>query len=103
MLALPTPRDEPRLGLAVGRRVGKANVRVTAKRAIREAFRHIQHDLPAWEADEDRGRYDYVVQVRPHQPLPASEYQRLLLELAQACHGVWAKRLERDGWTGGPA
>lgn len=100
--AMPTALAEPRLGLSVGKKVGKAHVRVAAKRAVREAFRHVQHELPAWEAgegDERRsGRYDYVVQVRPHaphQPLPAAEYQRLLLELAEACHGVWAKRIDK--------
>jgi RNase P protein component len=99
VFAMPAARPEPRLGLSVGKKVGKAHVRVAAKRAIREAFRHVQHDLPAWEAgegDEARsGRYDYVVQVRPHEPLPAAEVQRLLLHLARECHGVWAKRIAK--------
>lgn len=104
VFAMPNALSEPRLGLSVGRRVGKAHVRVAAKRAVREAFRHVQNDLVSWEAGGDggrrSGRYDYVVQVRPHEPLPAAEYRRLLLELAQACHGVWAKRFERDGRGG---
>jgi ribonuclease P protein component len=99
VFAMPSLLPEPRLGLSVGRRVGKAHVRVAAKRAVREAFRHVQHDLPAWEAGGDEGpqsgRYDYVVQVRPHEPIPAAEYQRLMLDLAEACHGVWAKRLAK--------
>ena len=100
VFARPTERDEPRMGLSVARRVGKANIRVAAKRAMREAFRHVQHELPACQAGDDRGRYDYVVQVRPHEALPAAEYRRLVLELAKACHGVWAKRLAQDGWGG---
>jgi len=37
----------PRLGLTVSRRVGAATTRNVWKRALREAFRLVQHDLPA--------------------------------------------------------
>lgn len=37
----------PRLGLTVSRRVGRATTRNAWKRALREAFRLAQHDLPA--------------------------------------------------------
>jgi ribonuclease P protein component len=37
----------PRLGLTVSRRVGGATTRNVWKRALREAFRLVQHDLPA--------------------------------------------------------
>ncbi|MFH0982519.1 MAG: ribonuclease P protein component [Planctomycetota bacterium] len=36
-----------RLGLSVGKRVGPAVKRNRIKRLIREAFRRLQHDLPA--------------------------------------------------------
>lgn len=38
--------DCPRLGLTVSRRVGGAVIRNQWKRALREAFRLVQHDLP---------------------------------------------------------
>jgi ribonuclease P protein component len=39
--------NHPRLGLTVSRRVGGATHRNVWKRALREAFRLAQHDLPA--------------------------------------------------------
>lgn len=57
---LPTDRPEHRLGLQVGKRIGKATVRVRAKRLIREAFRLTQRDLPRPE----HGSYDIVVSAR---------------------------------------
>jgi ribonuclease P protein component len=47
MYGAPNDLDHPRLGLTVSRRVGGATIRNTWKRALREAFRLAQHDLPA--------------------------------------------------------
>jgi ribonuclease P protein component len=64
-----------RLGLSVSRRVGGAVERQQWKRAIREAFRHIQHQLPAG--------YDYVVVVRAKTPPVMETLRAMLLSLAE--------------------
>lgn len=67
---LPAPA---RLGLSVGRKLGKANVRVRCKRLIREAFRLIRHELPP---------VDLVVHVYPHDELALAAYQAALRDAA---------------------
>ena|SRR5438552_18925485 len=60
----------PRLGLSVGRKMGTAPKRNRIKRLLREAFRLLQHDLPAG--------YDFVINVRPHEVALLADYQRML-------------------------
>ncbi len=74
----------PRLGLTVGRRVGTAPRRNRIKRLLRESLRLMQHDLP-------RG-YDFVIVVRPHEPLMLADYQRLMSAMAVKLHGAWQRR-----------
>lgn len=38
--------DYPRLGIVASRKLGRAVVRNRVKRLVREAFRHVQHELP---------------------------------------------------------
>lgn len=80
--ALPNGLDHLRLGLSVPRRVGNAVRRNRIKRRLRESFRLMQHDLP--------GGYDLVINVRPHEPLPLAEYQRVLVKAARQLHRAWS-------------
>ena len=93
--AKPNQLENPRLGLSTSRKVGTAAKRNRIRRLIREAFRHLQHDLPAG--------YDLLVVIRPHEPLTLAEYQKLISGMVVKLHGVWGKRtlpnkpLEKDG------
>jgi ribonuclease P protein component len=51
------PGGEPRLGLSVGRKIGRAVQRNKVKRAIREGFWQLAGDLPEG--------HDYVIVARP--------------------------------------
>ena len=84
MFARPNGLPHPRLGLSIGRRVGGAVRRNRIKRMLREAFRHLQHDLPA--------SYDVVIVARRHDELPLADYQRLLSALLVRVHRLWSER-----------
>ena len=87
--AHPNDLPHPRLGISIGRKVGSAPKRNRIKRLLRESFRLMQHDLP-------RG-YDFVVVVRPHEPLMLADYQRLLSALVVKLHRKWGERVEGGG------
>ena len=79
MWTTPCDARKSRLGISIGRMVGNAVRRNRIKRLLREAFRLLQHDIPA--------SYDIVLTVRPHEPLILAEYQRLLSHMLVRAHG----------------
>lgn len=81
----PAGKTRPRLGLAVGKRIGNAPRRNRAKRVLRAAFRSLAPGLPR--------AVDIVIVPRAHDPPRTAE------QAHEALDGVlktWARR-ERDG------
>ncbi|HLP84116.1 MAG TPA: ribonuclease P protein component [Phycisphaerales bacterium] len=85
----PNGRGHWRLGLAVGKRVGNAVARNTVKRALREAFRHVQHELPLLA---DGQGCDMVLSAHAHAGLGAKAYEAVVLELAGLAQREWVRR-----------
>ena len=82
--ARPNGLGWPRLGLSTSRKVGTAVRRNRIRRLLREAFRHLQFDLPSG--------YDLLIVVRAHEPLRLAEYQKVLQALVVRLHAAWQRR-----------
>lgn len=89
--ASPNGAATHRLGISIGRRVGTAARRNRIKRLLREAFRLGQHALPA----EAPAPYDFVVVVRPHEPLALEAYRESFSRAVEHLHSTWKKRNQR--------
>lgn len=92
---LPNDLPYPRLGLAVGRGVGRAVARNRVKRLVRESFRLEQRALPGHGAGESPGSFDLVVSVRPHDSLTLAECRSLLVALVAECVADLRRRAPR--------
>ena len=79
----PNGLGHARLGLSVGRRVGRSVERHSIKRRLREAFRLLAPEI---------GDYDLVVTVRPHREKSMERYREMLDGAAAHIDRQWRQR-----------
>jgi ribonuclease P protein component len=64
-----------RIGISIPKRVGNAIIRNTLKRRLREAFRHVQHEVPEG--------YDLVVTIHKSENHKKNALETLILSVLQ--------------------
>jgi len=84
LFSLPNAREYSRWGFSVSRRVGTAPKRNRIKRLMREAIRLDREQLASG--------LDFVVVVKPHEPMELAVYRELLGKLAGLSAAAWEKR-----------
>jgi ribonuclease P protein component len=82
--AVPNTLGYSRIGISIGRPCGNAVRRNRIKRLLRTAFRLMQHDFPCG--------YDWVITVRPHEPLLLADYQKILSSAGVQLHSAFLRR-----------
>ena len=88
--AAPSQAQQPRLGLVVSKKCGNAVKRNRWKRALREAFRLVKHNLPR--------QLDLVVLPRANAEPNVARLQNSLVQLAERAHKKLARTAsEGDG------